>query len=140
MKKLVLILPLFMFNAYADEPVVVDENVAVEEAVAEDVPAEVVEDVTLISGCEQITTDREGGDVYKCPMSEEFDSIQAMEANVMFGGSGDTVDLNSIAGDTESVYVNVFGSCEAEGQTAYRVMIKNPTVDGESMYAVEVCR
>lgn len=95
---------------------------------------------TLVSGCEKLTADREGGDVYKCPMSEELAAIQAMEANAMFGGSGDTFDIAAAAADAENVYVNVFGQCETEGQVAYRVMVKTPTIDGQAMYAVEVCR
>ena len=95
---------------------------------------------TLVSGCEKITSDREGGDVFKCPMSEELAAIQAMEANAMFGGTGDTVDFAAITADAENVYVNVYGTCEAEGQVAYRVMVKNPTLDGQAMYAVEVCK
>lgn len=95
---------------------------------------------TLVSGCEKVTADREGGDVYKCPMSEELAAVQAMEANAMFGGSGDTFDIVAAGADAENVYVNVFGTCEAEGQVAYRVMVKNPTIDGKAMFAVEVCR
>lgn len=95
---------------------------------------------TLVSGCEKVTTDREGGDVYKCPMTEELAAIQAMEANAMFGGSGDTFDAAAAAADAENVYVNVYGTCETEGQVAYRVMVKNPVLDGQAMFAVEICK
>ena len=116
MKKLLLILPVMTLAACNQEP------------------------KTLVSGCEKLTTDREGGDVYKCPMTEELAAIQAMEANAMFGGSGDTIDLKAIVADAENVYVNVFGTCEQEGQVAYRVMVKNPKIDGKTMWAVEVCK
>ncbi len=117
MKKLLLILPVMALAACSSE-----------------------QPTTLVSGCEKITTDREGGDVYKCPMTEELAAIQAMEANAMFGGSGDTIDLKAIVADAENVYVNVFGTCEQEGQVAYRVMVKNPKIDGKTMWAVEVCK
>ena len=116
MKKLLLILPVMALAACNQEP------------------------QTLVSGCEKLTTDREGGDIYKCPMTEELAAIQAMEADVMFGGSGDTFDTKVIVADTENVYVNVFGDCETEGQVAYRVAVKNPKIDGKTMWAVEVCK
>lgn len=93
---------------------------------------------TLVSGCEKIVAS-ENGDVYKCPMSEELAAIQAMEANAMFN-TLDGLDVAAVAADAENVYVNVYGTCETEGQVAYRVMVKNPTLDGQAMYAVEVCR
>ena len=97
------------------------------------------EQKTLVSGCEKVVTSETGGDIYKCPMSEELAAVQAMEANVMFG-SIEGLDVATVVSDTENAYVNVYGKCEAEGQVAYRVMVKKPTIDGKAMYAVEICK
>ena len=94
---------------------------------------------TLISGCEKVGSD-EFSTTYKCPMSEELAAIQAMEANAMFKSGSE--DLAAIAADAENVYVNVAteDKCETEGQVAYRVMVKNPVLDGQAMYAVAICK
>jgi len=113
MKKLLLILPVVALAACSQEK-------------------------TLVSGCEKIVAS-ENGDVYKCPMSEELAAIQAMEANAMFN-TLDGLDVAAVAADAENVYVNIYGTCEQEGQVAYRVMVKNPVFNGNTMYAVEVCR
>ena len=94
---------------------------------------------TLVSGCEKIVTNELGGDIYKCPMTEELAAIQAMDANSMFG-SIENFDIGNAIADTEHVYVNIYGQCAEQGQVAYRVIVKNPVIDGESMYSVEVCR
>ncbi len=113
MKKLLLILPVIALAACSQEK-------------------------TLVSGCEKVVAS-ENGDVYKCPMTEELAAIQAMEANVMFN-TLDGLDVAAVAADAENVYINIYGSCEQEGQVAYRVMVKNPVFDGKAMYAVEVCK
>lgn len=114
MKKLLLILPVVALAACSQEK-------------------------TLVSGCEKVVTSETGGDIYKCPMSEELAAIQAMEANAMFN-TLEGLDAAAVAADAENVYVNIYGTCEQEGQVAYRVMVKNPVFDGNTMYAVEVCR
>ena len=114
MKKLILVLPVIALAACSQEQ------------------------TTLVSGCEKVVAS-ENGDVYKCPMSEELAAIQAMEANAMFN-TLDGLDVAAVAADAENVYVNVYGTCETEGQVEYRVMVKNPTLDGQAMYAVEVCK
>lgn len=103
------------------------------------------EQKTLVSGCEKIAANETIGEVYKCPMSEELAAIQAMEANAMFV-SFEGLDAAAMAADAENVYVNVAGACktEVEGQVTegrdYRVMVKNPTIDGKAMHAVEICK
>jgi hypothetical protein len=116
MKKLLLILPVVALAACNQEP------------------------KTLVSGCEKIGSD-EMSTTYKCPMTEELAAIQAMEANAMFK-SDSGIDVVAVAADAENVYVNVAveDKCETEGQVAYRVMVKNPTIDGKAMYAVAVCK
>ncbi len=94
---------------------------------------------TLVSDCEQISAGEQGDTLVKCPMTEELAAIQAMEANSMFLSA--TADLVALAADAENVYVNVnAGACDVEGQVQYRVMVKNPTIDGEAMYAVAICQ
>lgn len=96
---------------------------------------------TLVSGCEKVTADVEGGDVYKCPMSEELAAIQAMEANAMFEAI-EGFDMAAAVADTENVYVRVSSrtQCEQEGQVAYWVIVKNPVLDGKTMNTVVTCK
>ena len=122
MKKLLLILPVLALAACSSE-----------------------QPKTLVSGCEKIAANETVGEVYKCPMSEELAAVQALEANSMFV-SFEGLDAAAIAADAENVYVNVAGACEieVEGQVtegrAYRVMVKEPKIDGKAMHAVEVCK
>ena len=115
MKKLLLILPVVALAACNQQP------------------------KTLISGCENVGSD-EFSTTYKCPVSEELVAIQGAEANAMFKSGN--IDLNAAAADAEHIYVNVSAEdkCPAEGQVAYRVMVKNPVLDGKAMYAVVICK
>ncbi len=96
------------------------------------------EQKTLVSGCEKIIASETGGDIYKCPMTEEFVKIQAMDADSMFG-SIDGLDMANVIFDTEHAYVNVYGTCENPKQVQYRVMVRNLKIDGDAMYAVSIC-
>ena len=117
MKKLFLILPVMALAACNQEP------------------------QTLISGCEQIGAD-EYGAIYKCPITEELVAIQESKAPDAMFRSDCGVDVAEIAKDTEHVYVNLDkdGKCEGEGTVMYRVMVKNPTIDGKAMYTVVTCK
>lgn len=94
---------------------------------------------TLISDCELIETPDTASAYYKCPMSEELAAIQTMEANAMFN-SVEGLNMEEVVADAEHVYVNVYGTCETEGQVQYRIMVKEPKIDGTTMYAVAVCQ
>lgn len=92
--------------------------------------------------CEKIATGAQGDFLVKCPVIPELDAVRNADKNSMFVSAGkDTVDLAEIAADTENVYVDVVpaGTFENVTVTCYRVLGVNPTIDGESMYAVEVC-
>lgn len=115
MKKVALLLPVIALAACGQEP------------------------KTLISGCEKITTADETSAYYKCPVTEELTAIQTIEPNAMFN-SVEGLNMEEILADAEHVYVNVYGTCETEGQVQYRIMVKEPKVDGASMYAVAICQ
>ncbi len=116
MKKLLLILPVVALAACSQEK-------------------------TLVSGCEQIGAD-EYGVIYKCPITEELVAIQESKAPDTMFRSDCGVNIAEIAQDTEHVYVNLDkdGKCYGEGTVMYRVMVKNPTIDGKAMYTVVTCR
>ena len=99
------------------------------------------EQKTLVSGCEQIGAD-EYGAIYKCPITEELVAIQESKAPDAMFRSDCGVDIAEIAKDAEHIYVNLDkdGTCEGEGTVMYRVMVKNPTIDGKAMYTVVTCR
>ncbi len=97
---------------------------------------------TYVDGCERIAERNLGGNIYKCPMTEDLVAIKAMEADSMFG-SHKGLDVIAAAADTENAYVNVFGGkCETKGQVSYRVIVTTPKAldNGKTYYAVEVCR
>lgn len=96
-----------------------------------------------VSGCEKIYSDYLGK-IYKCQQNSELDLLQSMNPNAMFTVESGAEYLKTLAMDTQYVYVNINmnDECDVAGQEAhtYRVMVKNPTLDGQTMYAVEVCR
>jgi len=122
MKKLLLILPFMALAACNQNTYVHDAN-------------------EYVKDCEKIVTSEMGGDIYKCPMTEDLVAVKAMEADSAFGLSAD-LDIATVAADAKNAYVNVFGGkCETEGQVSYRVIVNTPkTVNDETYYAVEVCR
>jgi len=117
MKKLLLILPVLALAACNQEP------------------------QTLVSGCEQIGAD-EYGAIYKCPITEELVAIQESKAADTMFRSDCGVNIDEIAKDAEHIYVNLDkdGECLGEGSVMYRVMVKNPVVDGNTMYTVTTCK
>jgi len=88
--------------------------------------------------CEKVATGEKGDFVAKCPVIPELDAIRGAEKNATFLS---VVPTAEIIADTESVYVDVVPANTVEGVAVncYRVLGVNPVVDGEAMYAVEVC-
>ena len=90
--------------------------------------------------CDVVATSVNGDSSVKCPVTPELEAIQAMEANSMFV-SGDFAEKNitEYAADTEGVWVNLNPNECGDGTMGYRVMVKNPVLDGVAMYAVSQC-
>ena len=92
--------------------------------------------------CEKIITGERGDFVAKCPVSPELESIRSADKNAMFlSVNADVVSLEEMAADAEHIYVNVVpaGTFEEVEVNCYRVMAAEPVLDGEAMYATEVC-
>lgn len=89
--------------------------------------------------CEKIATGERGDFIVKCPVSPELDSIRGADKNTMFLSA--QPDMAAIAADAEHIYVNVIpaGTFEEITGVCYRVMAAEPVLDGETMYATEVC-
>ncbi len=88
--------------------------------------------------CEKIATGERGDFLAKCPVVPELDAIRNADKNAMFLS---VAPSEEVIADVESVYVDVVPANTVEGVAVncYRVLGVNPTVDGEAMYAVEVC-
>lgn len=86
--------------------------------------------------CEKVATGERGDYVLKCPITPELEAIQVQEANAGFLSAGNPVDY---ASDAESIYVNVVQNDCGDDTVGYRVMVKEPVFDGETMYAVTHC-
>ena len=90
--------------------------------------------VTVLDAqCEVVAKSEQGSSVVKCPVTEQLTEIQGKEANSMFMYNYEPYNINDAAADTENVYVEVLNV----EQPTYRVMVKNPVLDGNAMYAVE---
>ena len=89
--------------------------------------------------CDNVVTFEQGDSIVKCPASENLAAIQAQAPNAMFVQAGE-LNLVELGADAEHVYVNVIpaGSYDWAQKNEYRVMVKNPTIDGTSMWAVSV--
>jgi len=88
--------------------------------------------------CEKIETGKNGDYLVKCPVVPELDAIRNAEKNAMFVS---VVPSAEVIADVENIYIDVVpaGTFENVNVNCYRVLGANPTVDGEAMYAVEVC-
>lgn len=88
--------------------------------------------------CEKVATGERGDFVAKCPVTPEFDAIRNAAKNAMFVSVSPSEE--AIA-DAENVYVNVVpaGTFENINGTCYRFLGVGQVLDGETMYAVEVC-
>ena len=75
--------------------------------------------------------------IVKCPVVAELAAIQAEAPTAMF----DTIE--GIApeqfADAEHIFVNIVPNDCGEGTTGYRVMVKEPVIDGVAMHAVYKC-
>lgn len=85
--------------------------------------------------CERIANGPNGDYVLKCPITPELESLQTQEANAMFQSSFDT----EYANDAEHIYVNVVENECGENTVGYRILVKEPVLDGEQMYASGTC-
>ena len=91
--------------------------------------------------CENIATGELGDYVLKCPIAQELEAVQAQEANAMFISGRDNYyhGFNVFEADVEHIYVNVVPNDCGDNTVGYRVMVKEPVFDGETMYAVAHC-
>ena len=75
--------------------------------------------------------------IVKCATTPELVAIQAEAPTAMF----DTIE--GIApeqfADAEHIFVNVVPNQCGEGTTGYRVMVKEPVIDGVANFAVDKC-
>lgn len=102
--------------------------------------AEKTDDVKIFdASCEKIAVFEQGDMIVKCPVNETLASLQEQTPNGMFVQGGD-LNLAELATDAEHVYVNVIpaGSYEWAEKMEYRIMVKNPNVDGTALYTVSV--
>ncbi len=88
--------------------------------------------------CEKIAVGERGDFLVKCPVVPELDAVHNADKNAMFLS---VTPSEEILADVENVYIDVVpaNTIEGVGGTCYRVLGVNPTVDGEALYAVEVC-
>ena len=85
---------------------------------------------------EQIMTSERNDIVVKCPITEQLTAIQGEKPNAMFLSISPTDDIVT---DAEHIYVDIVeGDC-GENTTGYRIMVQNPVLDGETLYAVTKC-
>jgi len=88
--------------------------------------------------CEKIATGERGDYLVKCPVVPELDAVRNAEKNSVFLS---VTPNEEVIADVENVYIDVVPAGTVEGVAAacYRVLGVNPTIDGEALYAVEVC-
>lgn len=88
--------------------------------------------------CEKIATGNRGDYLVKCPIAPELDAVRNAGKNAVFLS---VVPTENIITDVENVYIDVVpaGAVEGVNVVCYRFLGVNPTVDGETLYAVEVC-
>jgi len=102
--------------------------------------AKKTDDVKIFdTSCEKVVVFEQGDMIVKCPVNETLASLQEQEANGMFVQAGN-LNMAELAADAEHVYVNVIpaGAYDWAVQKEYRIMVKNPNMDGESFYTVSV--
>ncbi len=91
------------------------------------------------ASCEKVAVFEQGDMIVKCPVNETLVSLQGQEPTGMFVQGGD-FNFADAAADAEHVYVNVIpaGAYEWAAQKEYRIMVKNPVFDENSLYTVSV--
>lgn len=85
--------------------------------------------------CEKIAKGANGEYVLKCPITEELTMVQQQEANARFAG----IDPAPYVADAEHIYVDVVPNDCGEKTSGYRILVKEPVFDEESLYAVSFC-
>jgi len=85
--------------------------------------------------CERGVKGANGDYVLKCPVTDELKMVQSQEPNAMFA----SVNPAEYAADAEHIYINVVPNDCGDKTNGYRVLVKDPVLDGESLYAVSFC-
>lgn len=90
--------------------------------------------------CEWVA-DGEMSSLVRCPIVSELEVIQSETPNVMFaeGDFGEKNFSEYVREDKEHIYVNIVKDECGKDTTSYRIIVKDPVIDGVSMYAVEKC-
>lgn len=91
------------------------------------------------ASCEKVVAFEQGDMIVKCPTNETLASLQEQTPTGIFVPH-DNFNVSELAADAEHVYVNVIpaGAYEWAAQKEYRIMVKNPVVDENSLYTVSV--
>ena len=91
------------------------------------------------TSCEKVVAFEQGDMIVKCPINETLTQLQEQTPTGLFVQTGE-LNVAELAADAEHVYVNIIpaGAYEWAAQKEFRVMVKNPTLDGESFYTVSV--
>ena len=89
--------------------------------------------------CEKVTVFEEGDMIVKCPVTEILTTLQSQTANSKFLKGGD-FDFAAAVADAEHIYVNIIpaGSYDWATKTEYRIMIKEPNFENDSLWSVSV--
>lgn len=88
--------------------------------------------------CEQVAvaSDNSGEVIVRCPASAELLQKRDGVANSMFLSIAPSDEMLQ---DTENIYVNIVPNECGPDTIGYRVLVKNPVIDGEQMYANGFC-
>lgn len=91
------------------------------------------------ASCEKVVAFEQGDMIVKCPTNETLASLQEQTPTGIFVPH-DNFNVSELAADAEHVYVNVIpaGAYEWATQKEYRIMVKNPVMDENSLYTVSV--
>lgn len=121
MKKLLLVIPVILISAACN-----GENTK-------------IVDVFGVE-CEWVA-DGEMSSLVRCPVVSELEVIQSETPNVMFieGDFGEKNFSEYLREDKEHIYVNIVKDECGKDTTGYRIIVKEPVIDGVSMYAVDKC-
>lgn len=121
MKKLLLVIPVILISAACN-----GENTK-------------IVDVFGVE-CEWVA-DGEMSSLVRCPIVSELEVIQSETPNVMFieGDFGEKNFSEYLREDKEHIYVNIVKDECGKDTTGYRIIVKEPVIDGVSMYAVDKC-
>jgi hypothetical protein len=91
------------------------------------------------ASCEKVAVFEQGDMIVKCPINETLSSLQDQTPTGIFVPH-DNFNVSELAADAEHVYVNVIpaGAYEWATYKEYRIMVKNPVMDEDSLYTVSV--